>query len=233
MKILPLATVCLLTLSPLQLRAQALSFPQTNEPVNDYAEVIPAESEVRMEALTRTLWEKTHTPLVVATFNDLGGENPRIFANKLYGAWRLGPKGILLLVAVKERLVTFETGERIKESITDLRVAEILDRHVVPLLRRDEYGEGLLNGMGAVAHEVALKAGVRVNVKRYAPHLDFGGSGGRMARWLLIALALTLGLAGKGLLTPYGSWQRPASRLAYVAGFGGGFGGFDSFGKIK
>src|SRR4030042_7110255 len=115
MKIWPLAGLFLaLILLPCKIQAQVLTFPQTNAAVNDYAEVIPSEYEARMDKLARALLDKTGTALVVATFRDVGGESPRIFAHKLYEAWGVRnsgeDKGGILLVAVKERQGRFETG---------------------------------------------------------------------------------------------------------------------------
>ena len=93
MKIFPLMGLLFVSLFlPVLVQAEALNFPQTNVPVNDYAEIIPPEYEARMDGLARAVWEKTGTALVVATFRDVGGENPRIFATKLYTAWGIGTK---------------------------------------------------------------------------------------------------------------------------------------------
>jgi uncharacterized protein len=227
-----------LILTPLQIQAQALTFPQTNVPVNDYAEVIPPEYEARMDKLARALWDKTETALVVATFRDVGGESPRIFANKLYEAWGIGKsgedKGILLLVAVKERQVTFETGYGVEGILPDAKMGDILDQYVVPFLRRDEYGEGLLNGMAAVAQVVAQNAGVRLDLDRYAPRAAVQPKARRVVGLLpllFFVLFIILGLVGRGRgLFPFfffpwifmGGGRGPG----IGGGFGGGFGGF-------
>jgi len=222
-----------LILTPLQIQAQALTFPQTNVPVNDYAEVIPPEYEARMDKLARALWDETQTALVVATFRDLGGESPRIFANKLYEAWGIGKKGedkgILLLVAVKERQVTFETGYGVEGILPDAKMGEILDQYVIPFLRRDEYGEGVLNGMAAAAQVVAQNAGVRLDLDRYAPRAAVQFKSRRsigLLPLLFFVLFIILGLVGRGRgLFPWifmGGGRGP--------GIGGGFGGFGGFG---
>jgi uncharacterized protein len=160
-KLVPLVgLIFFLTCTPLH--AQALKFPQTNVPVNDYAGVITPEYEAQMNQLAHSLWDQTETAVVVATFRDLGGESPRIFASRLYEAWGIGKKGedkgVLILVSLRERRVTYETGYGIEGILTDAKMGEILDQHVVPFLRQDNYGEGLLNGMKAVAHAVARDA---------------------------------------------------------------------------
>jgi uncharacterized protein len=237
MKIWPLVGLLLaLILLPFEIQAQALTFPQTNVPINDYAEVISPEYEARMDKLARALWDKTGTALVVATFRDLGGESPRIFANKLYEAWGIGKngddKGILLLVAVKERQVTFETGYGVEGILPDAKMGDILDQYVVPFLRRDEYGEGLLNGMAAVAQVVAKNAGVRLNLDRYAP----GTTVQPKARGVIgllplffVVLFVVLGLLGRRRgLFPFFFFPFifMGGGRGMGGGFGGGFGGF-------
>jgi uncharacterized protein len=235
MKICSLVGLLLaLILLPFHVQAQVLKFPQTNVPVNDYAEVIPPEYQARMDKLAHALWDKTGTALVVATFRDLGGESPRIFANKLYEAWGIGKsgedKGVLLLVAVKERQVTFETGYGVEGILPDAKMGAILDQYVVPYLRRDEYGEGLLNGMAAVAQVVAKNAGVRLNLNRYAPDVQPRGRGiiGLVPLFffaLIVLLSLVRRRRGYSpvFLLP---WLFMGGGRGLGGGFGGGFGGF-------
>jgi uncharacterized protein len=226
-----------LTLLPFQIQAQVLKFPQTNVPINDYAEVIPPEYQAQMDRLARALWDKTGTALVVATFRDVGGESPRIFANKLYEAWGIGKsgedKGVLLLVAVKERQVTFETGYGVEGILPDAKMGAILDQYVVPFLRRDEYGEGLFNGMAAVAQVVAKNAGVRLNLGRYAPRASVQPKTwrvGGLSPLFLIVLFIILGLFGRRRrLFPF--FFFPFIFMGGGRGMGGGFsGGFGGFG---
>jgi uncharacterized protein len=241
-KIWPLVGfVVVLILTPLH--AQVLEFPQTNVPINDYAQVITPEYEARMDGLARAVWDKTGTALVVATFRDLGGESPRIFATKLYAAWGIGTKGkdkgILLLVGVKERQVTFETGYGVEEILPDAKMGGILDQYVIPFLRRDEYGEGLLNGMGAVASILAKDAGVSLNLNHYGVELPttrrgvgilpllfflfiiiFGFLGRRRGLSPLLFLPWILMGGGRGMGSGFGGFSGGSG------GFSGGFGGF-------
>lgn len=223
-------------LLPFETQAQALTFPQTNDPVNDYAEVISPEYKARMDKLARALWDKTGTALVVATFRDLGGESPRIFATKLYAAWGIGKKGedkgVLLLVAVKERQVTFETGYGVEGILPDAKMGSILDQYVIPLLLQDKYGEGLLNGMAAVAQVVAQNAGVRLNLDRYAPRATVQpktrGIGGLLPLSLIV-LFIILGLFGRrrGVFPFFFfPWIFLGGGRGMGGGFSGGFGGF-------
>ena len=157
------------------LQAQALKFPNPEGPVNDYAQVISPRYEAQMRQLAQALWDQTGTSVVVATFHDLGGESPQIFANKLYKSWRIGAKGedkgVLFLVAKKEKIVTFETGYGVKGILPDAKMGEVLDQLVIPFLRTDKYDEGLFNGMKAVAQIVAQDAKTHSKAKKGVPLL--------------------------------------------------------------
>jgi uncharacterized protein len=223
------------------LQAQALKFPDPDGPVNDYAEVITPEYEAQMNQLGRSLWDQTGTAVVVATFRDLGGESPQIFANKLYVAWGIGTKeedkGVLILLALKERRVWIETGYGSEGILPDAKVGEILDQHVVPLLRLDRYGEGLLNGMAAVSQVVAQDAGVKLDLDQYGTPTAAQPSAKRQFPFfsLLVILFIIFGLLGRGMgFLPFfffpwifmGGGRGMGGGFGGGGGFSGGFGGF-------
>jgi uncharacterized protein len=223
------------------LQAQALKFPAPEGPVNDYAQVISPQYEAQMNQLGRALWDQTGTSVVVVTFRDLGGESPQIFANKLYKAWGIGTKGedkgVLILLALKERRLWIETGYGSEGILPDAKVGDILDQHVVPLLRLDRYGEGLLNGMAAVSQVVAQDAGVKLDLDRYAPGVTLQTkerSGVRLLP-LLFILFIIFGLLGRGMgffpffFLPWifmGGGRGMGGSFGGGSGFSGGFGGF-------
>jgi uncharacterized protein len=222
------------------LQAQALKFPEPEGPVNDYAQVVSPQYEAQMNQLGRALWDQTGTAVIVATFRDLGGESPQIFANKLYKSWGIGTKGedkgVLILLALKERRVWIETGYGSEGILPDAKVGEILDQHVVPLLRLDRYGEGLLKGMVAVSEVVAQDAGVKLDLNQYGTPTAAPPSAKRGFPLLplLFILFIILGLFGRGrgffpfFFFPWifmGGGGIGGS-FGGGGGFSGGFGGF-------
>jgi uncharacterized protein len=222
------------------LHAQALKFPDPEGPVNDFAQVISPQYEAQMTQLAQALWDQTGTSVVVATFRDLGGESPQIFANKLYRSWGIGTKGedkgVLILLALKERRVRIEPGYGSEGILPDAKVGGILDQHVVPLLRLDRYGEGLLNGMAAVAQVVAKDAGVKLDLDRYAPGVTVQPKARRGIRLLplLFILFIIFGLFGRGrgffpfFFFPwiFMGGAGMGGSFGGGGGFSGGFGGF-------
>ena len=88
-------------------QASPAELPAPVGAVNDFADLIPAASKPRLEALAAEILNKTGVSMVVATFQDLGGEDIGTFSTGLYQAWGIGrageDKGVLMLLALAER----------------------------------------------------------------------------------------------------------------------------------
>ena len=216
------------------------SFPKRRGLVNDFANVIPQPYENQIVGITSELLKKTGTAVVVVTMPDIGGEDYNEYANRLYSAWGIGKKGedkgVLIFVTIKERKMRIETGYGVEGILPDGLVGEIRDRYMIPYMKQNKFGEGLLNGTLAVSQVIAKDSGiqltgqapVKVPEKKRRSGISFlplliifiivmyvsrrrGGS------WLFF-LPLLLGGGG----SRYGSGGFGGS----FGGFGGGFGGF-------
>lgn len=219
--------------------------PEPRGLVNDFANVIPPSYEEKIVSVTSELLKKTGVPVVVVTMPDIGGAEYNDYANRLFSTWGIGKKGedkgVLIFVTVKERKMRIETGYGVEGILPDGLVGEIRDRHMIPYLRQDKYGEGILNGTMAVALEIAKDSGVeltgrtpvsRPENKRRSSGLSFlpfliifilivfGGVRGR-GSWLFL-LPILFGLGGRGGRYGGGGGGFGGS----FGGFSGGFGGF-------
>jgi uncharacterized protein len=215
--------------------------PRPRGLVNDFADVIPPLCEQKMSVIARELLQKTGTAMVVVTMPDIGGEEYNEYANRLYSAWGIGKKGedkgVLIFVAVKERKMRIETGYGVEGILPDGLVGQIRDQYIIPYLKQDRFGEGLLSGVVAVSRIIARDAGVELTgwipakaSKKRAGKLSFfpliliivflmfasRRRGGRLLFFL--PLLLGPGLGG----SRYGGGGFGGS----FGGFGGGFGGF-------
>jgi uncharacterized protein len=215
-------------------------FPKYRGLVNDFANVIPPASAQKISAITAELLKKTEIPIVVVTMPDIGGAQYTDYANRLYEAWGIGKKGedkgVLILVTIKERKMRIETGYGLEGILPDGLVGEIRDRYMVPYLKKDRYGEGLLNGTLAISQIIAKDAGVKLTGQApvRAPKkrrsrfsllplififLFFMFASRRRGGTWLFFLPL---LFGRGGGFGYGGGSFGGS----FGGFGGGFGGF-------
>jgi uncharacterized protein len=211
-------------------------FPKPQGLVNDFANVIPQEYEQKLMAVTGELLKKTETPVVVVTMPDIGGEEYNDYANRLYSTWGIGKKGedkgVLVFVTIKERKMRIETGYGVEGILPDGLVGEIRDQYMIPYLRKNRFGEGLLNGTLAISQIIAKDAGVTLTGQmpaRAAPKKR--RSGFSILPFIIIFLFFLFAFRRRS-----GSWIFFLPLLmgggrSYGSGHGGGFGGsFGGFG---
>jgi uncharacterized protein len=155
--------VCLLLLSFSTL-IRGETFPKRVGWVNDFAGVISSEYRTRIQALITELNQKTGAEIAVVAMPTIGDEDYTDYANRLYETWGIGQRdkdnGVLIFVTVKERKVRIEVGYGFEGILPDGRVGAILDNYAIPLLRQNQYGQGLFNATAAVASVIAKDAGV-------------------------------------------------------------------------
>ena len=216
-------------------------FPRPTGAVNDFANVIPADQRAIMENLSREVLQKTGTAVVVATVSDVGDMVVDDYATRLYESWGIGKKGedkgVLILLALKERRVRIETGYGVEGILPDGVVGEILRLHVIPHLKQGDYGKGLLNAMTAVSDVIARNAGVTLTGRpQMQPARPTGGVPVSPFTLILLALVVMLMLFTRTgrqimallLLSSFGGGGRNygGGSSGGFGGFGGGFGGF-------
>lgn len=206
--------------------------PKPRGLVNDFADVIPASHEQKLTTLTTELLGKTEIPVVVVTMPDIGGAEYNDYVNRLYAAWGIGKKGVdkgvLIFVTVRERKMRIETGYGLEGVLPDGLVGEIRDRYMIPYLKENKFGEGLLYGAAAVAQVIAKGAGVQLTGqvqvkarKKKVSKFSF------LPLIILLLVFFRLASRGRG-----GSWIFLLPLLMggggrhSGSGFGGGFGGF-------
>lgn len=213
--------------------------PKRRGLVNDFADVIPADQEQQISTLTRELLDKTGVPVVIVTMPDIGDAEYNDYANRLYQAWGIGKKGedkgVLIFVTIKERKMRIETGYGVEGILPDGLVGEIRDKTMIPYLKQNQFGEGLLYGTAAVARIIAKDAGVELTgrIPVEAPKKKNRGFSFFTLIFFLVVFLLinSRGRRGRGifllpLLLGGGSGRSSGGFGGSFGGFSGGFGGF-------
>jgi len=211
-------------------------FPSPKGPVNDFANVIPQAYEEKMSRIVTELFQKTGTAVIVATMPDIGGAEYNDYTNRLYSAWGIGKKGedkgVLIFVTIKERKMRIETGYGVEGILPDGLVGEIRDRYMIPFLKKDQYGEGLLNGTMAISQIIAKDAGVQLTgqVPIKAPKKKSSRSSFLPLLFIIIIIMLVSRRRGGSwwffLPLLMGGGRGFGSGGGGFGGFSGGFGGF-------
>ncbi|MCX7816830.1 MAG: TPM domain-containing protein [Syntrophales bacterium] len=243
-RLVVLITVVLLLLYAFP--AVSENFPKPRGAVNDFAGIIPADVEAKMELLAREVWYKTGTAIVVATVPTIGDEEINDYVNKLYSTWGIGKKGedkgILIFVTLKERKLRIETGYGVEGILPDGMVGEIRDKYMIPYLRKGDYGTGLWNGMVAIADIVVKASGKSLSGDyRHAPQnrgvnkkISERGWNPWTTLLVLFILYIIFGTRSGRRVLPWLIIASLGSGRHYQGGFDSGFegfsGGFGGFG---
>jgi uncharacterized protein len=216
--------------------------PQLTAPVNDFANVIDSDSQQAMESLILSLQQASGDVVVVATvdtfqpYGDIREYAVKMFENGGRGIGQRGKdNGVLILLAVKDRMVWVEVGYDLEQFITDGFSGETSRQYMAPEFRRGNYGAGLLAGLSRIVTRIAERRNVTLQgVKPLRRRGSDPGSGRAViiALFTLIIVANAIAARIRGRRGFYrrrwggGPWSGWSSGVGPFGGGGGGFGGF-------
>lgn len=231
--------LALLCISGLASAESVQSLPKPTDYVSDLAHVMSPEMIRRLDVVCGQVDHEAHAQIAVVTINTTDGEPIQQYAVDLYQAWGLGGKktdrGVLLIVAVKDRKRFISTGYGLEGILPDAKVGEI-GRQMVPALRANDFDYAFQIGVGQIAQIIANDAGVKLTplspAQRQRPvHIS-------LVQLLIFGIFLTfvvifLARAGGGGLLGFllGMFLGGGGRGGGGWGDGGGGGGGDSGGS--
>jgi uncharacterized protein len=134
--------------------------------VNDTARVINASDEAKIRAVLQNTKAVTGDEITVATIDSQksfssGAESWERFATRWFNTWRIGNnktnRGVLILVALKDRLVRVELGVGFAAAY-DKVMKCVIDSSMIPRFKQDDYSAGILNGVNAVVRAIRSKS---------------------------------------------------------------------------
>ncbi|OGO17872.1 MAG: hypothetical protein A2Z02_01275 [Chloroflexi bacterium RBG_16_48_7] len=134
--------------------ALAVTYPDYQGYVNDFAGLLPADNRTQLETQLARLDKDTTVQIAVVTINSLEGNTVEEYAVALFEKWKIGQKGkdngILLLVAKEDRKLRIEVGYGLEAIITDGRAGRIRDNDILPYFKKDDYTQGIVRGVNAL-----------------------------------------------------------------------------------
>jgi uncharacterized protein len=216
--------------------------PQLTAPVNDFANVIDADSKAELDKRIRALQQTTGDVLVVATvptfqpFADINEYAVKMFENGGRGIGQKGKdNGLLIVVAVNDHKVRIEVGYDLEAFITDGFAGETIRNVMAPEFRQERYGPGILAGATRIIGRIAQGRGV--TIPDIPPVRPQAGSGQRpripfsvILFIFILVLVLSRSSRRRRRRTfwgggPWSGWSSGVGPFG-GGGFGGGFGGF-------
>jgi uncharacterized protein len=115
--------------------------------VIDLTNTLDSTTKAQLIAQLAALEQRKGSQIAVLLVPGTDGESVEEFANHWFRTWKLGRKGvddgILLLVVKDERKVRIEVGYGLEGAVTDLLSNRIIEEHIKPALRQDDYAGGV------------------------------------------------------------------------------------------
>jgi uncharacterized protein len=212
------------------------AIPEPVGHVNDFADVIDAETEAQLEEELAALARETGAEVAVAAVDRVPDGDIDRAAVEWFAAWGVGRRGrddgVLILCAVGDRRVRIEVGYGLEPVLPDAVAGRIIRERMAPAFREGRYGEGLAAGARAVAERIRSGAVGDTEDGAAAPGGEFP--------WLeVLVVALILGVVAYQFAAAArsaaredpearrrrrGRWDRDDWATGGFSG-GGGFGG--------
>lgn len=158
--------------------ARVLAYTSPGQPtgyVNDFAGVLSAESEARLEELVAEHERQYGHEIAIVTTPSLKDETIESYAEKLFREWGIGKKaqdnGVLILVAPSDRKMRIEVGYGLEAQLTDADSASIITA-VKPLFVSGDTGGGVMAMGQYVLQNLSSDAGTAASPAVDAWHDD-------------------------------------------------------------
>jgi len=196
--------------------------------VNDYANVIDAETEQYIMSVAVALEQKTKAQVVVLTIGSLDGDSIENYAYRVFTNWGIGDKdlnnGVLILVAIDDRKSRIEVGYGLEGALPDGKTGRIQDDYMLPHFRENDYATGIKKGFQAIVNEIYQEYGIDETVevepvprqRETSPDSD-----NKFAVWSIILFFIFDWLVLRGRITKF---LLMMFLLGNRGGRGGGFG---------
>ncbi|WP_126974508.1 TPM domain-containing protein [Gynurincola endophyticus] len=209
--------------------------------VNDLAGVLSSGEKTQLERLLVDYDDSTSTQIAILTIPSLNGYPIEEATLKVYRHWGIGNKkthnGVLILVAVNDRLIRLEVGYGLEGAVPDITANQIIRTDIQPNFRSGDYAAGLT----AAAHSIIAaakgeyKAPAGYNKRKSEKGFPFGFV-------VILVILFVVFMSGGGGNKGGGYMSRRGYRgntppIFFPGGFGGGGrgggfggGGFGGFG---
>lgn len=150
-----LVAVIVISISTLVVAAQAEQpKPMPGTYVHDFAGVISEDKKAEIQGKAQRLKDDYKTEIALVTIESLQGEDSFDYSMRMSRSWGIGSpdneiRGLLILVAVKDRKTSFRTSRHIEGDIPDgvtYDVNQTMNDH----FKRGDFGGGLSAGLDKI-----------------------------------------------------------------------------------
>lgn len=142
--------------APIQSNAESVDADKLilNSPVVDQANILNPQEKQRLEAQLRSIYQQGFAQAAVVIVPTTNGVPIFDYALEVAEKWQLGNEdiddGLLMVVAVNDRDMYILTGYGLEGVLPDAAVSRIIREDITPLFKQNDYGAGILAGVGAL-----------------------------------------------------------------------------------
>ena len=194
--------------------------------VNDVAGVIGEPRHAQLESFLDQLQRKTGVQFAVLAVKTTAPLTPSEYKVQVFQRWKIGERGkdngLLMLVALDEHQVRFETGYGLEGTLPDGWEARMLRDLAVPRFRSGEPAEGITAAVLSAAQRIAGEKGVTLEWDGRELRYGSRGAGGLPSWVVVLAVCFILFVVLPALRASQG---RGGGGWYAMGGWGGGFGG--------
>ena len=145
------------------LHAEPIASLHPTNYVNDFAGVLDASAQSRLNDLCRQVEEKAKAQIAVVLIKSTDGQEVFDYGVALYQAWGIGKKGsdrgVLILLATQDHKYWIHVGYGLEAILPDGKVGGF-GREAVPILRTGNYSGAVTLMTTRVATVIAQDAGI-------------------------------------------------------------------------
>lgn len=198
--------------------------------VNDGAGVLDESTRAKLEAFLDQLEKKTGAEFAILTIPTTAREDPDAYKVRVFKTWGIGKdeedNGLLMLLALEERKLRFETGYGLEGTLPDGLQSRIFRNEMAPKFREGDFAGGIVAGALASAARIAAEKGVTLEWNgeelRYSPSGGRRGINPALVAFAVIVIVIMISTMGGGR---GGRRRRGGGGYFNPGGWGGGFGG--------
>jgi len=121
--------------------------PERKGYVSDYANLLQSATIGELETMLREYEQDTGNHLNVLIVPTLDGISMEDYDARVTAAWELGPRHLLLLIALEEGAIRISTGELARQQYPDRIIDPVLKETIIPAFSLGEYDRGVLDGV--------------------------------------------------------------------------------------
>lgn len=213
------------------------SIPKLSSPITDEIGWLSARQEAQLNSVLQKVYKDTSIQIAVYLIPSLEEEVLEQYSLAVAEKWKLGKadsdKGLLLLVAAKERKLRIEVGQGLEGDIPDVVASQIIRDVIVPRFRKSDFTGGITAGVGYILQKAAPDYKPEKSIRK-ATRRKKGGLFSSLANFIImIILLIVFRNSPLSLLLLLGGSSRGGHGGGSFGGggFSGGGGGFSGGGS--